>query len=236
MGTRSLAVLLFLPACAGLAACGSGEKSRTSTTAASSSSSSQPTATGRPTGGLSAPAAGKETSTFKIPRPRVPVRAPRRPGIDDSYDEDEGATPEVENHDDDEVEQFGKPATPAQWQAAEALVRRYFAAAATEDGAGACPLLIASIGSTLGGSYERPSDPSYLHGKTCPAVMTNLFAHYHRLMVRKAKGLEVTAVRVQGPAADVLLAFKGIRARGWMGLALEGGGWKLKELTDAQYP
>lgn len=230
-----LVTLLFPLAWVGLAACGSGKPTR-STTTASGGSASTPTATVGPAGATATVPPGIATGRFKIPRPKVPVRAPRRPGIDDSYDEDEGAAPEVENHDDDEVEQFGKPATPAQWQATEALARRYFAVAAAENGAGACPLLVVSLGSTLGGSYERHSDPSYLHGKTCPAVMTNLFVHYHRLMVKKAKGLEVTAVRVQGPAADVLLAFKGIRSRGWMGLALEGRLWKLKELTDDQYP
>jgi hypothetical protein len=174
---------------------------------------------------------------FKIPTSKAPLKAPPRPGIDDTYDEDDKAVRRVEQHDDAEIEIYGKPASPAEWQATEAFARAYFSAAAAEDGARACPMLASWLGPSLGGSYEGGKNPSYLHGKTCPEVMTKLFIHRHRLLVKEAKGLEVTDVRVTGHTAFILLAFKGIRERRFMGLEREGtNSWKLEALTDSQYP
>lgn len=203
-------VLGLWAACAGLVACGSAGKATTSATSA---------------------------NAFKIPKPKAPLKAPSRPGIDDTYDEDETAARTVENHDDKEIEIYGKPATPAEWQATEAFARGYFAAAAAEDGARACPMLAPWLGPTLGGSYEKPSDPSYLHGKTCAEVMTKLFTHRHGLVVKEARGVEVTDVRVTQQTAFVLLAFKGVRERRYMGLQRMGANkWTLEALTDSPYP
>ena len=38
-------------------------------------------------------------------------------------------------------------------------------------------MLVPSLAQGMGGNYEKPSDPSYLHGKTCAEVMTKLFKH-----------------------------------------------------------
>jgi hypothetical protein len=171
-----------------------------------------------------------------IPKATAPLKAPPRAGIDDTYDEDDTAPRRVEEHDDEEIEIYGKPASPSEWQAAAAFAKAYFTAAAAEDGAAACGLLVPSLAQGTGGNYEKPSDPSYLHGKTCAEVMRKLFKHRHKLMAAEAAGLEVTDVRVTPRTAFVLLAFKGIRERRFMGVERYGKGWKLEALIDSQYP
>jgi hypothetical protein len=207
----------------GATACGSSTKSTASGSQAAS------TAT---TASIATPA----TPTGTIPKATAPLKAPPRPGIDDTYDEDDTASRKVEQHDDEEIEIYGKAASPAEWQSAAGLARSYFTAAAAEDGAAACSLLVPSLAQGIAGNYEHPSDPSYLHGKTCPEVMTKLFKHRHKLMAKEAAGLEITDVRVTTRTAFVLLAFKGIRERRYMGVERFGKDWKLEALLDSQYP
>jgi hypothetical protein len=196
----------------GVAACGSGATSTKSQTVAGT------------------------VPTDPIPKATASLKAPPRPGIDDTYDEDDTAPRKVEEHDDEEIEIYGKPASPAEWQAAAAFAKAYFTAAAAENGVAACGLLVPSLAQGTGGNYEKPSDPSYLHGKTCAEVMTKLFKHRHKLMAAEAAGLEITDVRVTSRTAFVLLAFKGIRERRYMGVERFGKGWKLEALLDSQYP
>jgi hypothetical protein len=222
VGVVSITALGLLLACAGPLSCGSGSDTSTKQGGASAASTTIATTV---------------ASTSRIPKSKIPLKAPSRPGIDDTYDEDDAASYRVENHDDAEIEIYGKPATPGEWRATEAFARGYFAAAAAEDGARACPMLTSWLGPTLGGSYEGTLDPVYLHGKTCAEVMTKLFEHRHRLMAKEAKGLEVTDVRVTPHTAFILLAFRGVRERRFMGLERQGANnWKLEALTDSQYP
>jgi hypothetical protein len=161
---------------------------------------------------------------------------PKRPGIDDTYDEDDTARRKVEDRDDEEVEHYGRAATPAEARSAAAFAKSYFATAVAENGAAACSLLSPWLSRGLGGSYEKPPNPTYLRGKTCAEVMTKLFKHRHRLMTAEAAGLQVTSVRVTAGTAFVLLAFKGIRERRFMGVERFGKTWKLEALLDSQYP
>lgn len=166
----------------------------------------------------------------------APLAAPQRPGIKDTYDEDDSASRKLEENDDQEIEIYGRPASPAERQSAIAFAQSYFAAAAAENGAAACQLLVPSLASSLGGKYEKAPNPSYLGGKNCTEVMTKLFEHRHKLMAAEAAGLEVTDVRVTSRTAFILLAFKGIRERRYMGVERDGNMWKLEALIDSQYP
>jgi len=185
---------------------------------------------------------GKSTSSASsdtaetIPHAKEPLKAPSRPGIDDTYDKDDTAPRSTEEGDDAEIEIYGKQATPAEWLAAVAFVKSYFAVALAENGAAACKLLTPSLASGLGGSYEKPPNPSYLRGKTCAEVMTKLFEHRHKLVAAEAAGLEVTDVRVTSRTAFILLAFKGIRERRYMGVERDGKTWKLEDVMDSKYP
>jgi hypothetical protein len=193
-------------------------------------------ACGSTTASTTSQAASDTVPTGIVPKATAPLKAPPRPGIDDTYDEDDKASRDVEEHDDEEIEIYGKPASPSEWQAAAAFAKAYFTAAAAENGAAACALLVPSLAQGMGGNYEKPSDPSYLHGKTCAEVMTKFFKHRHKLMTAEAAGFEVTDVRVTSRTAFVLLAFKGIRERRYMGVERFGKGWKLEALIDSPYP
>jgi hypothetical protein len=181
-------------------------------------------------------ASSAEAESTSIPKPSASLKAPQRPGINDTYDEDDKASRKVEENDDVEIEIYGHPANAAEWKVATAFVKKYYAAAAAENGAAACLLLDPLAANGLGGSYEKPSDPAYLHGKTCAEVMTKLFKHRHKLMTAENAGLEVTDVRATNETDFILLAFKGIRERRFMGVQRNGHTFQLEALTDSQYP
>jgi hypothetical protein len=221
----SLSLTLFVVA---ITACGD-TKSQTHTTAINAKSSTVATRT------VSTPMAPTTPSNETV---TAPLQAPQRPGIHDTYDEDDIGSRKVEENDDEEIEIYGRPATAAEHRSTVAFAKSYFAAAAAEDGAAACTLLVPTLAKAIAGDYEKPSDPSYLHGKTCAQVMTKLFKHRHKLMTAEAAGLEVTDVRVSQTTktAFILLAFKGIRERRFMGVESFGKAWKLEALMDSQYP
>jgi hypothetical protein len=161
---------------------------------------------------------------------------PQRPGVKDSYDGDD-KTPGNTSENNDDQEHYGRAATSSERQAATATIQSYYVAGAASNGAQACSLLIPTLVETIGGKYEAPSDPSYLHGRTCAEVMTKLFEHQHARLAKQAAGLEVTAVRIAGHGTGiVLLAFKGIRERRYLAIELSGGEWKLTALGDSPYP
>jgi hypothetical protein len=177
-----------------------------------------------------------EAESASIPKPSASLKAPQRPGIRDTYDEDDTARRGVEENDDEEIEIYGHAANATEWRSATAFVKSYYAAAVAEDGAAACQLLVPSLAQGLGGSYEKSSEPTYLHGKTCAEVMTKLFKYRHKLMAAENAGFEVTDVRATSKTDFILLAFKGIRERRFMGVQREGNSWGLEALTDSQYP
>jgi hypothetical protein len=229
MAKRMFASFLLVSVAIAVTACGDTTSSSTSTSASNAGRAS---------------AAARTTSTGQAPTAlsnktvTAPLEAPQRPGIHDTYDEDDTASRKVEERDDEEIEIYGRPATAAEYRSAAGFAKSYFAAAAAEDGATACTLLVPPLAKAIAGDYEKPSDPSYLRGKTCAQVMTKLFKHRHKLMAAEAAGLEVTDVRVSRTTktAFVLLAFKGIRERRFMGVERFGKAWKLEALMDSQYP
>jgi hypothetical protein len=144
-------------------------------------------------------------------------------------------TPQDRN-DDGEVLEYGHPAGPADKQTVTAIVKRYLAAAAAEDGATACSLIISNLAKLIPKNYGRPQDSSYMLGKTCAMVMSKLFKHFHQELVTQAAGLEVTSVRVRGNNADALLAFRTMPELWYMTAEREGVVWKINELIDAKFP
>jgi hypothetical protein len=227
MGKRLACSIAAVPLCLSVVACGA-----TTGTSKPARRAAAVLATGRrSTTAAPVTAASMHTAT-------VPLAAPRRPGIDDTYDQDESASRRWEEGDDREIETYGRPATAVEWRQAAAFAHAYFRAAATEDGAAACTLLTPGLRASLGGGKHNTSDnPPYLRGKTCAQVMSKLFAHRHKLMVAEAAGLEVTDVRVTEITTFILLAFKGIRERRYMGVESRNDSPpKLEALFDSQYP
>jgi hypothetical protein len=167
--------------------------------------------------------------------------------INDADDSDDMSTTNTkgEKTDDQEVDFYGHAANPVDKRAVTTFAKRFMAAAAAEDGATACSLLLPSLAESLPSTYgKKGSGLPYLRGSTCAAVMSKLFTHFHRQFAAEAAGLEVTGVRVAGKTASAspgkiafaLLSFKGSHERRYMGVERFGKGWKLEALRDSEYP
>jgi hypothetical protein len=136
------------------------------------------------------------------------------------------------DYDDSTVRDFGHPASAADTRAATALVRRYYAVAASEDGAAGCSLLYWTYADSVVEDQGSGAGPPLLRGKTCAVVMTKLFAYMHAQLTALA---EITAVRVKGAEAFVLLGST-TRPASYVRLHRERGGWKLYGLLDRPLP
>lgn len=122
------------------------------------------------------------------------------------------------------VRDFGHAAGTADRSEIAALVERYYAAAAAEQGAAACGMLFFALAESLPEKLHWAPGPRYLNGaETCQAVLTRVFEHFHaQLQMQPA----VTLVRVDGERARALLAWRTLPA-GYMEAKREGGTWKL---------
>jgi hypothetical protein len=181
--------------------------------------------------------AGKGTSSPSQTLSNTASAATGR-GLNDSNDGDNvpDSKNNTENNDDREVEYYGHAANAADKGTATAFAKRYFAAAAADDGATACSLLVPNLAKAIPRSYGKAPNPTYVRGKTCAEVMSKLFNHRHRRMVAEAARLEVTSVRIAHETAFILLAFRTIPERRYMGVKREGDTWKLEALLDSEYP
>lgn len=78
---------------------------------------------------------------------------------------------------DDNIPQYGSPATGEVKRSITKLINRYYAAAAADDGKTACSLIYSSLAESVAEDYGRPPGPKYARGNTCATVMTKLFRH-----------------------------------------------------------
>jgi hypothetical protein len=135
--------------------------------------------------------------------------------------------------DDRGVRSFGHAASAPDRRALTALVQRYYAAAAAENGAKACNLTYFILVETIPEDYARPVGPRYLSGaKTCQAVLSLVFEHFHTQLTQP---MEVTGVRVSGNMAYVLLGWTTMPA-GFMEAKREGKAWKIDRVLAAPLP
>ena len=155
---------------------------------------------------------------------------------DDDADDLRNYETRGEREDDREVTTYGHAANATDIRTATAFARRYFAAAAAANGAAACSLLLPHIAKLVPKAYGNEPNLPYMRGKTCAEVMTKLFEHRHKMMAAEAAGLEVTGMRIAGKAAAVLLAFKGLRERRYLGVERTGKTWRLEDLIDSEFP
>jgi hypothetical protein len=131
------------------------------------------------------------------------------------------------------VRDFGHAADAADKSELGALVGRYYAAAAAEQGASACGMLFFALAESVPEKYGRAPGPRYLNGAdTCQAVLSRLFKHFHtQLQMRPT----VALVRVSGNQARALLEWNALPA-GYMEARREGGTWKLEDVLAAAIP
>jgi hypothetical protein len=135
--------------------------------------------------------------------------------------------------DDNPILNYGHAAGAADARAITALVQRYYAAAAAQDGATACALTRTIVAETLPEDYGQPPGPVYLQGaSTCPALLSIVFKHFH---AKLTVPVEVTGVRVSGDRADALVDFKTLQA-GVIKVRREHGAWKIDGLLAVALP
>jgi hypothetical protein len=133
------------------------------------------------------------------------------------------------NDDDGKVLYYGHAASPSDRRASVALVTRYFAVAAAENGAAACSMLVPFIAEAVA---EQDGKSPPLLGKTCAVVMSKLFRLHHRLLALKHATLRVIEVRVEGHKALAVLDFPTIPEVRQFVERRVGRTWKLQELLD----
>ncbi len=130
---------------------------------------------------------------------------------------------------------YGQPASAADEHAVAALVRRYYAAAAVDDGAKACALIYSIFKESIPEDYGQSPGPPGLRGKTCATVMTKLFKQRHSRRVSDLAALRVTGVRVRGRKGFALLALSTPGKR-YISLEREHGTWRIDALVDVAVP
>lgn len=134
--------------------------------------------------------------------------------------------------DDGGVRYFGHAASAADTRAIGALVGRYYAAAAAEEGSRACAMLYFILAESIPEMYGRAPAPRYMNGDTCPTVLARLFEHFHS---RLAAAPVVSAVRVDGARAYALLGSTALPA-GYVELLRDAGSWKIDSLLAVALP
>lgn len=133
------------------------------------------------------------------------------------------------NNDDENVLAYGHAAGAIDRRSSVALVTRYFAAAAAEDGATGCRLLTPIIAGTVA---ETDGHSPGLRGKTCAVVLSKLFKLHHRLLAEKNATLKIIKVRVLGDKALAVLEFPTIPEVRLIAERRVAGTWKLLYLLD----
>jgi hypothetical protein len=135
--------------------------------------------------------------------------------------------------DDNSIVDSGHAASAADKQVVTALVKRYYATAAAGDGTMACSMIVSSLARATPEDYGQAPGPYYLRGaKTCAAVMSLLFKHFHGQLTG---AIEVTGVRVEGNQARVLLGSTTMPA-GYISVERERGAWKIDTLLGGPLP
>jgi hypothetical protein len=135
--------------------------------------------------------------------------------------------------DDNGIRAIGHAAGSADLREVSALVKRYYAAAAVNDGRKACSMLTSTMVRGVPEDYGRGAGPDYLRGaKTCAAVMSRFFKHYHSQLTGSFK---LTGLRISGDQGFAQLGSKTMPAS-VIYVEREGGLWKVKELRGGELP
>jgi hypothetical protein len=134
----------------------------------------------------------------------------------DYHDRDDGATLSL-----------GHAADAATRRAITALVKRYYAAAAVEDGRRACSMLPPELAKAVPLDWGGSNGPEYLRGqKTCQAVMVLLFKHSHDQL---SAPVTVTGVQLNGNSAYAFVGSATMPA-GYLIVQRQHGAWAIVAL------
>jgi hypothetical protein len=131
---------------------------------------------------------------------------------------------------DNGISTYGHEASAADRRTITALVKRYYKAAAEDDGATACSLIYSILAEAVPEDYGQPPGPPALRGKTCAVVMSKLFKRIPGQPSSVLSATEVTGVRVAGRRGFAQLHSSAMPT-GEIAVERELGRWKIGSLT-----
>jgi hypothetical protein len=154
----------------------------------------------------------------------------------------EGSTPDADadsdgtgrfDSDDRATLRYGHAPSAADTAQIAALVRRYYAAAAREEGATACELLYSTYAEAVPEDYGTSTPgPPWAQGKTCPDVLDRTFAHFHAEIQQRLPRLKIAHVRTLERQGVALLSFGHGLAPREIRVSREGRRWTVLALVD----
>lgn len=133
-------------------------------------------------------------------------------------------------------EPLGHPASPADARGAAAVVKRYYADAAREDGASACRLIYSPRAETIHDELDGAPGPPGKRRVTCGFVLSRLFRAMHSRLRADSATLRVGAVRVEFNLGSVQLHFAHVKLPHYIEVRRERGAWKMSMLLDLDRP
>lgn len=114
-----------------------------------------------------------------------------------------------------------------------ALVKRYYVAAAADDGATACSLLSPSLAESAVRDYGNRARRRYLHGNTCRAVLSRLFKHPPDVSAAELSTTRVIGVRLSNSRHGfALISSKGMPL-GEVNVVRVGNAWRVGVLIGS---
>jgi hypothetical protein len=125
---------------------------------------------------------------------------------------------------------FGYPATPQDVRDATALIRRYYAAAAADDGAMACSLTNRAVVKEIAQPEVRIKGGRTMPRLSCAEALARNFRPIVKELVYKRDALAVVRVRVLDNTGLAILHF-GATIRD-ITLYREHGRWKIQSMLD----
>jgi hypothetical protein len=130
---------------------------------------------------------------------------------------------------------FGHPAGTRDRRAIAQLVKRYYGIAVNEEGSRACALIATPLSKSVAEDYGQSPGPAYARGKTCTAVMTLFFRHFHSQLATRLPQLAVSHVQVSNRRGLAVLKFGAMPER-QMPVVREGTTWKVESILDYDVP
>lgn len=115
---------------------------------------------------------------------------------------------------------FGHLASDVETQAVAPLVKRYYMAAAADDGQAACRLMYARWKKAVIEDVER--------GNNCAQAMTSFFKRHPGWPTTDLRAIEVTSLRIKGSQGIALLRSQAMRS-GEIVLHREGRAWRIQD-------
>lgn len=129
---------------------------------------------------------------------------------------------------------YGHAAGAAEMRAIATALGHYYTDIATDDNAGVCSMLTATLLETVIDQYSQAPG---LHGKTCAAVVAKFFRPYRREIVAELPSLRVTVARIgEEEMGLVVFRFATVHELRKIALRRESGAWKVRALLDSAMP